>query len=100
MTDIASVKTTSIGSSIVTMWARRVRLMNPSRVAIVVVFPEPVGPVTRISPRRVSASDRITVGSESSSNVRSSGLTHRIASPTVSDSRSTLTRNRPTPSIV
>ena len=74
--------------------------MNPSSVAIVVVLPEPVGPVTRIRPRRVSANDRITVGNDSSSKVRSSGLTHRIASPTVSDCRKTLTRNRPTPSIV
>ena len=76
-----SVCTTSIGSSIVTMCARRVRLMNPISAAIVVVLPAPVGPVTSTSPRFVSASERIVSGRWSCSNVRSSGLTQRIAKP-------------------
>jgi hypothetical protein len=38
------------GSSIVTMCARRVRLMWPIIDAIVVVLPVPVGPVTSTSP--------------------------------------------------
>ena len=41
----------SIGSSMVTMWQGRVRLMWSIMVAKVVVLPEPVGPVTRTSPR-------------------------------------------------
>ncbi len=41
----------SIGSSIVTMCERRVRLMWSSIAASVVVLPEPVAPVTSTSPR-------------------------------------------------
>src|SRR5919202_147463 len=61
--------TTSIGSSIVTMCARRVLLMCPIIEAMVVVLPVPVGPVSRISPRGDSASERMTGGSRSSSKV-------------------------------
>ena len=56
MIERSSSCTTSIGSSIVTMWARRVRLMWPIIEAIVVVLPVPVGPVTSTSPRGESAS--------------------------------------------
>ena len=56
MIESSSSCTTSIGSSIVTMWARRDRLMCPIMAAIVVVFPVPVGPVTSTRPRGASAS--------------------------------------------
>jgi hypothetical protein len=49
-----------MGSSIVTMCARRVRLMWPIIDAIVVVLPVPVGPVTSTSPRLESASSAMT----------------------------------------
>ena len=91
---------TSIGSSIVTMWARRVRLMWPIIAAIVVVLPVPVGPVTSTRPRGESASVGITSGSRSSSNVGTSDRTRRTASPTTARCRKTLTRNRPTPASV
>jgi hypothetical protein len=45
----------SIGSSIVTMWQRRVALMWPMIAASVVDLPEPVAPVHRIRPRCSSA---------------------------------------------
>ena len=41
----------SIGSSTVTMWSARVRLTRSISAASVVDLPEPVGPVTRTSPR-------------------------------------------------
>ena len=41
----------SIGSSIVMMWSWRVRLISSITAASVVDLPEPVGPVTRTSPR-------------------------------------------------
>ena len=50
--DSSSSCTTSIGSSIVTMCARRARLMWPIIEAIVVVFPVPVGPVIKHEPAR------------------------------------------------
>jgi hypothetical protein len=53
---IASRWSTSIGSSIVTMWTGFVSLMWPIIAARVVVLPDPVGPVTRINPRCSSAS--------------------------------------------
>ena len=52
-----------MGSSMVTMCARRVRLMNPIIEAMVVVFPDPVGPVTRARPRLASAKLWTTGGS-------------------------------------
>src|SRR5215203_135890 len=41
----------SIGSSMVTMWLVRVRLISPIRAASVEDLPEPVGPQTRTRPR-------------------------------------------------
>ena len=77
----ASSCTTSIGSSTVTMCARRVLLMWPIIDAIVVVLPVPVGPVISTSPRGESASVRMTSGRRSSSNVGISERTRRIAKP-------------------
>ena len=51
-----------MGSSIVMMWLSRVALMVSSIEASVVVFPEPVGPVTRMRPRGVSRSERTAGG--------------------------------------
>ena len=100
MIESSSSCTTSIGSSIVTMCARRDRLMNPIIAAIVVVFPVPVGPVTSTRPRGLSESVRITAGSRSSSNVGISERTRRTASPTRVRCRNTLIRNRPMPASV
>ena len=52
----------SIGSSIVMMCCRRFRFMKSIIAASVVVFPEPVAPVTRISPRCSSASFWTPIG--------------------------------------
>ena len=97
MIESTSSCTTSIGSSIVTMCVRRVRLMCPIIEAIVVVLPVPVGPVINTSPRGESPSASITGGSRSSSNVGTSLRTRRIAKPTTPRWRNTLTRKRPTP---
>src|SRR5438552_3359588 len=59
---------TSIGSSIVSMWTALLLLMWSIMQASVVVFPLPVGPVTRTRPRGAEASSRTTGGSPSSSN--------------------------------
>ena len=55
-----------MGSSIVTMWHSRVRLMWSIIAASVVVFPQPVGPVTSTRPRDSSASRRTASGRFSS----------------------------------
>jgi hypothetical protein len=81
MIDSSSSCTTSIGSSIVTMCARRDLLMWPIIDAIVVVLPVPVGPVISTRPRGLSARVRITSGIRSSSNVGISDRTRRTASP-------------------
>ena len=61
---VRSVKTNSTGSSMVTMWVDRVELMYSRQQAMVVLFPQPVGPVTRIRPeRRLSQLVRISSGS-------------------------------------
>ncbi len=89
-----------MGSSMVTMCARLVRLMYPMTEAIEVVLPVPVGPVRRTSPRLESASSFITGGRSSSSNVGTSARTRRMARPTFPRWRNTFTRNRPTPGSV
>ena len=66
MAERLSVCTNSIGSSIVTMWSRRVRFARSSSEARVVVLPEPVGPVTRTSPRGRVAKVAICSGMPSS----------------------------------
>src|SRR5438874_1067197 len=59
----------SIGSSIVTMCRRRVRLMWSSIAASVVVLPEPVAPVTSTRPRCSSASRPTPLGRRRSTKV-------------------------------
>ena len=87
----------SIGSSIVTMCCRRVRLMWPSIDASVVVFPTPVAPVTRMRPRFSSARFRTPCEIRSESNVGTSlGIT-RNANEMSPRCRKALTRNRGSP---
>ncbi len=54
-TDCFGCKTNSMGSSMVRIWSVRPLLMFSSIEAIVVDFPMPVGPDTKISPRRSPA---------------------------------------------
>ncbi len=74
---------TSIGSSIVTMWHSRVWLMWSTMAASVVVFPQPVGPVTRIRPRCSSARRRTASGRFSSPKERAWERTSRKTMPMV-----------------
>src|SRR5215470_16666924 len=74
--------TNSIGSSIVMMWSWRSLLILSIMAASVVDLPEPVGPVTRISPFGRSASCCTICGSPSSSNERILYGMTRIAQPT------------------
>ena len=50
MKDCFEVKRYSMGSSRVTMWAERLRLISSMIAAIVVDFPVPVAPQMRTSP--------------------------------------------------
>ena len=65
----------SIGSSTVTMWQGRCSLTSPSRTALVVLLPEPVGPVTKIRPRFSFAQARTVSGRLSPSGVGASETT-------------------------
>ncbi len=67
MIDILSLCRNSTGSSIVTMCFAVVVLMRSIMAARVVDLPEPVVPVSRITPRSSSAMSLITGGSMSSS---------------------------------
>src|SRR5213079_100841 len=89
--------TNSIGSSIVTMCSWRSVLTLSISAASVVDFPEPVGPVTRISPFGRSASCWTIGGSPSSSNERILYGMRRIAAPTAPRWRNTLQRKRASP---
>ena len=90
----------SIGSSIVTMCWRRVRLMWSIIAASVVVLPEPVAPVTSTSPRCSSASRWTPGGSPSFSKRGTSlGIT-RKANEIAPRWRKPLTRKRGRPSAV
>ena len=51
-----------MGSSMVTMWQARVRLMVSTMAAMVVDLPDPVGPVTRIRPLGLCRTPAITSG--------------------------------------
>ncbi len=95
--DALSAWRISIGSSIVTMCLCWVSLMWSIIEPSVVVFPEPVGPVTSTRPRSCSASFRTTGGRPSSSNDGISLCTRRSTRPTEPRWRITLTRKRPTP---
>jgi hypothetical protein len=73
----------SIGSSTVTMWTSRVRLMRSIMAAMLVVLPWPVGPVTRMSPLCFCTRElQISAGRPSSSKVFGWCGIDRIAIPT------------------
>ncbi len=91
---IRSMWMTSIGSSIVRMWQRRVALMWSIIAARVVVFPVPVGPVRSTRPRGWTASWRITGGRPSSSNEGLPTRTSRNTSETASRWLNAFTRKR------
>ena len=94
---ISSRWTISMGSSMVTTWHSRVRLMWPIMAASVVVLPDPVGPVTRIKPRCSLASLVTTSGRPRSSAVGTWLRTRRNTMATEPRCRNTLVRKRPTP---
>ncbi len=75
----SSLCSTSTGSSMVTMWHARRWLMWSIMAASVVVFPEPVGPVTSTRPRISWASWVTTGGSPSSWAVAGVARTRRMA---------------------
>ena len=87
---------TSTGSSTVTMWTAFVSLMCSIMAESVVVFPEPVGPVTSTSPRCSSAICRTASGSPTSSNVGPPKLRRRRTMLVEPRWWKTLVRNRPT----
>jgi hypothetical protein len=72
-----------MGSSIVRMWQERDPLMWLIMAAVVVVFPEEVGPVTRTSPRCSFARDLTTGGSPKVSKAGLPGRTRRTAIETL-----------------
>ena len=72
--------TNSMGSSTVRMWAARSLLIRSTMAANVVDLPEPVGPVTRTSPRSSRAISARTGGRPSSANdLISVGMTRKTA---------------------
>ena len=97
MIDVLSRCRTSIGSSIVTMFAARSVFMWSTMAASVVVLPDPVGPVTRTSPRCSSARRVTTGGNPRSAAERGLGRTRRRTRPEAPRCRKALQRNRPTP---
>ena len=98
MIEVRSVCMYSIGSSIVTMCRGLVSLIWSIIAASVVDFPEPVVPVSRISPRSSSASSVITGGSPSSSSVRTANGIKRATIEIEPRWRNAFTRNRASPS--
>ena len=92
-----SAWSTSMGSSMVTMWTALLALTWSIMAARVVVLPEPVGPVTSTSPRGCSARWAITGGRPSSAIDIAPSWTRRSTIPTEPRWRKALTRNRPTP---
>ena len=89
----------SMGSSTVTMCSGLFRLMMSTSDAKVVDFPDPVGPVTRTSPCRMSVNDRIDSGIPRTSKGGISWGMARSAAATVPRCWNTLRRNRPTSTI-
>src|SRR5215468_7449619 len=84
----------SMGSSMVIMCSSRSLLILSSIAASVVDLPEPVGPVTRISPRGLSQSALTTGGSPSASNPLISQGIVRNTAPTAPRWLNTLPRKR------
>ncbi len=82
-----------MGSSTVMMWQARSALTTSISEASVVDLPEPVGPVTRTSPRGRRAKSTTCWGSPSSSRVLMLKGISRNAAPTASRWKYTLTRN-------
>ena len=79
------------------MWTGSARFTSSTIAASVVDFPEPVGPVTRTSPRGLSASSLTTGGMASSSRVRMALGISRKAPASFPSWRKTLTRNLAAP---
>ena len=97
MIDFLSLWRNSTGSSIVTMCLASFELIWSIIAARVVDLPEPVVPVTRITPRSSEASSLITSGSSSSSAVLIwKGITRQTIE-TEPRWRKALTRKRATP---
>ena len=92
----SSLCSTSIGSSIVTMCTALVAFRYPIIAASVVVLPDPVGPVTRISPRCSSASAFIDSGSPISSKLGPPKRSFRRTIEIEPRCRKTFARKRPT----
>src|SRR5438093_2784759 len=87
----------SIGSSIVMILTRRLRLMWLTIAASAVDFPDPVSPVTSTSPRGLIAISSSTAGRFKSRIVLTSYGIDRNANATVPRCWYTFVRNRPTP---
>src|SRR5437667_532618 len=87
----------SIGSSIVMILTRRLRLMWLTIAASAVDFPDPVTPVTSTSPRGLIAISSSTAGRFKSRIVLTSYGIDRKANATVPRCWYTFVRNRPTP---
>ena len=69
-----------MGSSIVMIWFGEWVLMWSTMAASVVDLPDPVGPVTRTSPRRAAAISRKTAGAaRSSSDGTADGIVRNTA---------------------
>ena len=98
MIDRRSVCRISIGSSIVTTCLCIVRLMWSTIAPSVVLFPEPVVPVTRMMPRSSSARALIAGGRLSSCDSGTLNGTARMTSDVDPRWRNALTRKRPRPS--
>ena len=79
----SSVSRNSIGSSIVTMWTRRLAMISRSSAARVEDLPEPVGPVSSTSPCLSSANCFRTSGRPHSSSEGKANGTRRKTPPSV-----------------
>ena len=94
ITDFAFRCWYSTGSSMVMTWRVSFWLMISTSEASVVVFPDPVGPQTRISPRVGLTSSARAAGRCSCASVGTSVGSERIAAASVPRWRCTFTRNR------
>ena len=97
MIDCLSAWRYSTGSSIVTMCAARFSLMWSMSAFIVVVLPQPAGPVTSTRPAPFGRDALDTGGSPSWSQAGMPCITRRKTRASEPRWRYTWTRNRPTP---
>ena len=81
MSELFRVCTTSIGSSMLTMWSDCSRLIESMSAASVVDLPDPVGPPTRTSPFFIRANCCTTGGRPSPSMLGISFFTMRKTAP-------------------